>query len=57
LRGCAGIDLDDLGVGIRRADELDVQCAGWVDVVHVSSTADHELAVVLALDGLTDQAS
>src|SRR5262249_11854664 len=51
--GLAGVDVDDLGVSVRAAQDIHVEHARELDVVHVAATPAQEACVFLALDAVT----
>src|SRR4030095_9567950 len=54
--GLARVDLPDLRVRVRRAQEMRVRVIGRIDVVGVLSRAGEETVVFLALDRRADDA-
>ncbi len=52
-QGRLGVDIGDPGVGVRAADDIEVQHAGQFHVVDVGALAADEARVLLALDAVT----
>src|SRR5207253_1496022 len=48
--GLGRVDLHDLRVGVRAADDVEIEHAGQLDVVHVRAPAANEARVFLALE-------